>query len=64
MIFSVIPGNPSQMEFCTKKSCLWQAEGACREMSASHDIVSLCEMNADGREQMRLYASTIEHVQQ
>jgi len=38
--------------------------GLCREMSASHDVVSLRELNADGREQIRLYISTIEHVQQ
>jgi len=36
------------IHFCTKKRCLWQ--GACREMSASHDVVSLREVNADGRE--------------
>ena len=35
-----------------------------REMSASHDVMSLREVNADGREQTRLYTSTTEHVQQ
>ena len=33
------------MEFCTKERVVWQ--GACREMSASHDVVSLREVNAD-----------------
>jgi len=34
-----------------------------RRMSASHDVVSLHEVNADDREQTRLHTSTTEHLQ-
>jgi len=33
-------------------------------MGAIYDVVSLREVNVDGREQTRLYTSTTEHVQQ
>jgi len=45
---------------CTKNRHLVQS--AYR--SANHDVLSLREVNADGREQMRLYTCIIEHAQQ
>jgi len=38
--------------------------GRMSGMSACHDVVSLCEVNADGREQMQLYTSTGENALQ
>jgi len=46
MIFSVMPGNPSGIEFLHKKRCLWQ--GACLEMSSSAATAEKREVNASG----------------